>query len=245
MRRVASELRVSAMALYRHVADKGELMTAMIDRVYTDGALPEPPPAGWREALEPALVTEWGIYREHPWAIRLTMMAGAVVSSGLMANAEWMLRVITDQGRSADEAQEILAFVSAYTSGMALQATRVVLEDHEFGMDADQWWRSRAPSSCVWPPGRVPRHVQRVRAARCRRDLRGRYETPAGRAHAADRRHRDPLNRAEAPGPGNGYRTPAPRARTGDQAGESPSGSPQSERMSTQVRWARSASCPS
>lgn len=153
MRRVASELRVSAMALYRHVADKGELMTAMIDRVYTDGALPEPPPAGWREALEPALVTEWGIYREHPWAIRLTMMAGAVVSSGLMANAEWMLRVITDQGRSADEAQEILAFVSAYTSGMALQATRVVLEDHEFGMDADQWWRSRAPSSCVWPPG--------------------------------------------------------------------------------------------
>lgn len=145
MRRVASELRVSAMALYRHVADKGELMTAMIDRVYTDGALPEPPPAGWREALEPALVTEWGIYREHPWAIRLTMMAGAVVSSGLMANAEWMLRVITDQGRSADEAQEILAFVSAYTSGMALQATRVVLEDHEFGMDADQWWRSRAP----------------------------------------------------------------------------------------------------
>ncbi|MGW8438716.1 GntR family transcriptional regulator [Nocardiopsis sp. NPDC055879] len=145
MRRVSSELRVSTMALYRHVADKGELMTAMIDRVYTDAALPEPPPDHWREALELALVAEWGIYREHPWAMRLTMMAGAVVSPGLMRNAEWMMRVITHQGRSADEAQEILVFVSAYTSGMALQATRVVLEDHEFGMDADQWWRSRAP----------------------------------------------------------------------------------------------------
>lgn len=145
MRRVSTELRVSTMALYRHVASKGALMTAMIDRVYIDAALPEPPPADWREALELALVGEWRIYRQHPWAMRLTMMAGAVVSPGLMMNAEWMLKVITGQGRSADEAQDVLAFVSAYTSGMALQATRVALEDHEFGMDADQWWRSRAP----------------------------------------------------------------------------------------------------
>ncbi|MBR8744305.1 TetR/AcrR family transcriptional regulator, partial [Nocardiopsis sp. MG754419] len=145
MRRVSTELRVSSMALYRHVANKGELLTAMIDHVFTEAALPEPPPADWRRALEVALRCEWDIYRRHPWAVRLTMMAGAVVSPALLTNAEWMLRVMVSRGRTPDQAQELLTVLSAYTSGMALQATRVVLEEHEFGMDTEQWWRTRGP----------------------------------------------------------------------------------------------------
>lgn len=143
MRRVATHLGVSTMALYRHVANKDALVTAMIDQVYTEHALPEPPPADWREALELALLTEWGIYRRHPWTVRLTPLAGAVQSPGLVQNAEWMMRVITGQGRSPDAAMAILTFVSAYTSGMALQGTRAVVEGYEAGMDAEHWWRSR------------------------------------------------------------------------------------------------------
>ncbi|MFJ9554682.1 GntR family transcriptional regulator [Nocardiopsis sp. NPDC101807] len=145
MRRVATQLGVSTMALYRHVANKDALVTAMIDQVYTEHALPEPPPADWREALELALRTEWGIYRRHPWTVRLTMLAGAVQSPQLLENAEWMMRVVSARGRSPDEAMAVLTFVSAYTSGMALQATRAVVEDYEFGMDAEHWWRSRGP----------------------------------------------------------------------------------------------------
>jgi len=145
MRRVATRLRVSTMALYRHVASKNALVTAMIDQVYTEHALPEPPPGDWREALELALRTEWGIYRRHPWALRLTMLAGAVQSPQLMANAEWMMRVITAQGRSPDEAMRILILVSAYTSGMALQATQAVVEEYEYGMDSEHWWRTKGP----------------------------------------------------------------------------------------------------
>jgi AcrR family transcriptional regulator/DNA-binding transcriptional regulator YhcF (GntR family) len=143
MRRVATHLGVSTMALYRHVAGKDALVTAMIDHIYTERALPEPPPAGWREALELALRTEWDIYRRHPWAIRLTPLAGAVRATGLFENAEWMMRVIVAEGRSPDEAMAILTFVSAYTSGMALQGTRAVVEEYEYGLDAEHWWRSR------------------------------------------------------------------------------------------------------
>ncbi|WP_434739337.1 GntR family transcriptional regulator [Micromonospora sp. SH-82] len=157
MRRVATHLRVSTMALYRHVASKEALATAMIDQVYTEHALPEPPPADWRRALELALLTEWDIYRRHPWAVRLTMLAGAVQSPGLVENAEWMMKVITAQGRSPDEALAILTFVSAYTSGMALQATRAVVEEYEFGMDAEHWWRSRGPEFLrIAEQGRFP-----------------------------------------------------------------------------------------
>lgn len=145
MRRVATQLGVSTMALYRHVANKDALVTAMIDRVYTEHALPEPPPEGWRPALELAIRTDWRIYRRHPWAVRLTMLAGAVQAPGLVENAEWMLRVITAEGRSPDEAMTVLILVSAYTSGMALQSTQAVVEEYEYGMDAEHWWRSRGP----------------------------------------------------------------------------------------------------
>ncbi|MFE1170652.1 GntR family transcriptional regulator [Nocardiopsis sp. NPDC058789] len=145
MRRVSVELGVSTMALYRHVASKGELLTEMVDHLYTVHALAEPPPEDWREALEVALVAEWEVYRRHSWVARLTVMAGGVVTPALLRNGEWMMRVIVAQGRTPDEALEILTIVSAYNSGMALQATRVALEEHEHDMDAEHWWRSRGP----------------------------------------------------------------------------------------------------
>ncbi|AFR08193.1 TetR/AcrR family transcriptional regulator C-terminal domain-containing protein [Nocardiopsis alba] len=145
MRRVSTELRVSTMALYRHVESKGELLTEMVDHLYTVDALPEPPPDDWRRALEVALLGEWEIYRRHPWAARLTVMAGGVLSPGLMRNGEWMMRVIVSRGHTPDEALRILTIVSAYTSGMALQVTRVALEEHEVDMDAEHWWNRRGP----------------------------------------------------------------------------------------------------
>ncbi|MFE9246876.1 GntR family transcriptional regulator [Nocardiopsis sp. NPDC006938] len=146
MRRVATDLRVSTMALYRHVASKGELLEEMIDHLYTAHELPEPPPEDWREAMELALVGEWDIYRAHPWAPRLTAMAGGVISPGLVMNAEWMMRVFVARGRTPDQAMELLTVVSAYTAGMALQATLVAMEEHEEeDTDAESWWRSRGP----------------------------------------------------------------------------------------------------
>ncbi|MBL7255784.1 GntR family transcriptional regulator [Paractinoplanes lichenicola] len=144
MRRVATSLNVSTMALYRHVANKEALATAMIDHIYAEHSLPEPPPAAWRPALELALRTEWEIYRRHPWAIRLTPLAGPVHAPALMDNGEWMMRVLTAEGNSPDKAAAILTFVSSYTSGMALQGTRAVIEQYDYGLDVEHWWKSRA-----------------------------------------------------------------------------------------------------
>ena len=145
MRRVSSELRVTTMALYRHVGSKDELVTAMVDTIHREAPLPDLPPADWRRALELAMQWEWGIFRDHPWIARLTPAAGPVLSPGLMANTEWMLGVITAQGRSPDAALQVITILAAYTSGMALQAEQAVVEEHELGLDAEQWWKFRAP----------------------------------------------------------------------------------------------------
>jgi AcrR family transcriptional regulator len=70
MTRVATELGVGTMSLYRYVAAKDDLLTLMVD-----GALGSPPPAlpgeGWRSGL-----TRWAVgvrtaYQRHPWALRV------------------------------------------------------------------------------------------------------------------------------------------------------------------------------
>ncbi|MFC7642163.1 TetR/AcrR family transcriptional regulator [Streptosporangium lutulentum] len=52
MRRLASELDAGAMSLYRHVANKDELVTQMVDEVFAEPELPTPGPEGWRAKLE-------------------------------------------------------------------------------------------------------------------------------------------------------------------------------------------------
>ncbi len=46
MRRVATDLGASPMALYRHVADKDDLLLGMLDRALREARLPEVAPAG-------------------------------------------------------------------------------------------------------------------------------------------------------------------------------------------------------
>jgi AcrR family transcriptional regulator len=75
MARVASELGVGTMSLYRYVAAKDELLTLMVDT-----ALAAPPAAahtdeGWRAGL-----TRWAVgirdaYRRHPWSLRVPISA--------------------------------------------------------------------------------------------------------------------------------------------------------------------------
>ena len=70
MARVASELGVGTMSLYRYVASKDELLTLMVDSAL--GPPPEAPPEeDWRSGL-----TRWAVgvrtaYRRHPWALRV------------------------------------------------------------------------------------------------------------------------------------------------------------------------------
>lgn len=145
MRGVAVELGVSTMALYRHVDSKGMLLTAMLDEVYSEVVLPDPPPSDWRPAFELALEQEWEMFRRHPWVVRLATLSRPTLAPRLLGYAEWLMGVLTARGHSPDSAMRVIAFLSAYTSGMAVQGLREVAEEHEFGRDTEQWWHSKGP----------------------------------------------------------------------------------------------------
>ncbi|MGW5874934.1 GntR family transcriptional regulator [Nocardiopsis terrae] len=154
MRRVSVELRVSTMALYRHVDNKDELLRAMVDEVYARADLPGPVPADWRGAVELSQRREWAIYRSHPWLASLATVTRPVLSPRLMEYAEWLMGLLTERGCPPNEALRVITALTAHMSGMALQAAQVPRGEHGAGVDNERSWRSREAE--VMAEGRCP-----------------------------------------------------------------------------------------
>lgn len=70
MRRLASALGAGAMSLYHYVANKDELLDAMIDVVFDEIELP-PEETDWRSAMRHRAISARQVLARHPWAIGL------------------------------------------------------------------------------------------------------------------------------------------------------------------------------
>jgi AcrR family transcriptional regulator len=70
MRKLAQELGVVPMALYKHVANKDELLDGMIDVVVSEI---DPPPSGtdWKTAIRRRVLSARRALLRHPWASRV------------------------------------------------------------------------------------------------------------------------------------------------------------------------------
>jgi AcrR family transcriptional regulator len=67
MRRLAERLSVVPMALYKHVADKDELLDAMVDLVFAEVQVPTA--EGWRPPMRIRAVSMRQALLRHPWAV--------------------------------------------------------------------------------------------------------------------------------------------------------------------------------
>lgn len=82
MARLAERIGCGTMSLYRHVANKDELLTFMLSTA------PDPPPttdtSDWRGALEDWAAGLWDVYHRHPWVLQ-TASAGPPADPGQLA----------------------------------------------------------------------------------------------------------------------------------------------------------------
>jgi AcrR family transcriptional regulator len=70
MRQLADELDVAPMALYRHVANKDDLIDAMVDVAFSEIGLPAGG-AGWKTAMRQRAIALRDVLAQHRWAIGL------------------------------------------------------------------------------------------------------------------------------------------------------------------------------
>jgi TetR/AcrR family tetracycline transcriptional repressor len=124
IRALANRLGVSPMALYRHVADKDDLLDDVVDTLLAERWRPRAAEDDWRGWLTEAADTLRRFLVEQPVALHV-YLAHPVVSPAALARMEAMLAVLRRAGH--DDASATLAYgaLHTYTIGFAaLEASR-------------------------------------------------------------------------------------------------------------------------
>lgn len=139
MRRVAGELRVGPMALYRHIADKDALLALMLDRAYAEWHPPEPAPAGWRARVEAALRGFWDCCRHHPWVAPATSMTRPQATSGVLPFAEFLLAALGRLNLPHHDTLTAYLALLNYARGMAITLYAEREQESLTGVDNEAW----------------------------------------------------------------------------------------------------------
>jgi AcrR family transcriptional regulator len=118
MRGLAERLAVVPMALYKHVADKNELLDGMVDLVFAEVELP--PGEGWRVALRARAVSMRQALLRHPWAVG-RMETGTPGPANLRHHNAVLGCLRAGAGFDFSTAVHAYNVLDAYTYGFALQ----------------------------------------------------------------------------------------------------------------------------
>jgi TetR/AcrR family tetracycline transcriptional repressor len=106
LRRLAQLHEVTPMALYRHFADKSDLLNALGDRLLADIVLPEPSDAPWDDRLRQILTAFVDALRPHPRAAGLTLGRILIAEPGLEM-AERTMELLVEGRFDPDYAAEV------------------------------------------------------------------------------------------------------------------------------------------
>ncbi len=118
MRRLAQQLGVVPMALYKHVANKDELLDGMVDIVF--GEI-ESPSVGedWRSAMRSRAMSARDTLKRHSWAIGL--METRNPGPANLQNHNAVMGCLREAGFSFQNAIHAYSVQDAYIYGFALQ----------------------------------------------------------------------------------------------------------------------------
>lgn len=157
MRRVAAELGVATMSLYRHVADKDDLLMRMMHSVMAEHPLPADPPEGWREAIELAARQLWDQFRRHPWlAPALSVTRPQMIISAL-PYSEWMLATLHAHGLDLQSAFTAHLMLLNYARGIAVNLETEREAEAHSGLDSEEWMDTQEPALlAILGTGRFP-----------------------------------------------------------------------------------------
>jgi AcrR family transcriptional regulator len=129
MRNLADELGAAPMALYRHVANKEDLLDGMVDVVFGE-MYPPSVKADWKKELRKRALSARAALGRHPWSVGLMetrMHPGQ--ASAIHHNAT--MGCLREAGFPFREAVHAYNLLDSYTYGFALQELTIPFETPE------------------------------------------------------------------------------------------------------------------
>ena len=114
---VAERLGVTAMALYRHIADKNALLDGLIEVLLSEIAAPDPA-ARWDARLAQLLQQVRGVARRHSHGFVL-LLERPVVTGPAQAVREHLYAALRDAGVTDTDVPSVERFISTLALGFA------------------------------------------------------------------------------------------------------------------------------
>lgn len=157
MRRVAADLGVGTMSLYRHVVDKNELVAQMADLVFAEAKLPDPGPEGWRAKLELVARSQWSLCWRHLWLPQAVSLTRPSLSPHMMVHTEWTLQSLDGLGLPLQTRYLEALSLHSLVLAIAVSAADEVEAELETGESLARWSRAQdGRSERVFASGDFP-----------------------------------------------------------------------------------------
>ena len=129
MRKLGEVLGVEAMSLYNHVANKGELLDAMVDVVFGEIDLPAAT-TNWKAAMRQRAISAREVLSRHRWAIGL-MESRTTPGPATLGHHDAVIGSLRGGGFSVELAAHAFAVLDSYIYGFALQEANLPFDTGE------------------------------------------------------------------------------------------------------------------
>jgi AcrR family transcriptional regulator len=136
MRKLGQELGVEAMSLYKHVANKDDMLDGMVDVVFSEIDLPSDG-IHWKTAMRQRAVSAREVLSRHPWAIGLTESRMKPGPTNLRHH-DSVIGCLREAGFSIELAIHAYSALDSYIYGFALQEKSLPFDtSHDLGEAAE------------------------------------------------------------------------------------------------------------
>jgi AcrR family transcriptional regulator len=129
MRRLGQELRVEAMSLYNHVANKDVILDGIVDLVLSDIDVP-PTGTDWKTAMRQRAISAHEVLLAHPWAAML-IMSRFNIGPGMTRYLDATLGRLREGGFSIEGALDAWHTLDSHIYGFTLQELNLPFEVEE------------------------------------------------------------------------------------------------------------------
>ena len=160
MRKLAQELGVVPMALYKHVAAKDDMLDGMVDVVFGEIDLP-PRDVEWKAAMRRRAISARAALSRHRWAIGLTESRTKPGPTNLRHH-DSVIGCLREAGFSTEMALHAYSALDSYIYGFALQEQQLPFEKSEdVGELAEGMLRRFAPGEYPYLAEAIAEHVDK------------------------------------------------------------------------------------
>lgn len=145
MRRVARDLGVGTMSLYRYIPGKAELLDLMLDRVIgTDDPPANDARRNWRESLEVTARETRNLYLRHQWLLHVNW-ARPVFGPNTLAAFDLDVAGLAGTPLTGREKIIVLSAINGYVTGSVRDQVTYMNAAEETGIGEEEFWESQLP----------------------------------------------------------------------------------------------------